>query len=132
MRILIIFLFLETNTPGIELPANAMAMETDENNQEEIVAPLPSGSVATEPDLDIATRARAFLAKKLEEITVKVRAIFADRIATYDAIKLFNKRKSEALDLNGGSEWMTGHYGDFLSAGDGRMGSVNLTVNFGT
>ena len=131
MRISIIFLFLETNTPGIELPANATAMETDENNQEEIAAPLPSGSMATAPDMEIATKARAYLAKKREEIT-GVRAIFANRIATYDAIKVFNKRKSEALDLSGGSEWMTGHYGDFLSAGDGRMGSVNLTVNFGT
>ena len=84
MRILIIFLFLETNTPGIELPANATAMETDENNQEEIAAPLPSGSMATAPDMDIATKARAYLAKKREEITIKVQAIFADRIATYE------------------------------------------------
>ena len=91
-------------------------METDENNQEEIVAPLPSGSVATEPDLDIATRARAFLAKKLEEITVKVRAIFADRIATYDAVRIFNCRKSEALDLDGGADRMSGRYGNFLSS----------------
>ena len=59
-------------------------METDENNQEEIAAPLPSGSMATAPDMDIATKARAYLAKKREEITIKVQAIFADRIATYE------------------------------------------------
>ena len=76
---------------------------------------------------DIGERARAYIAKKKEEIVASVRAIFADRIAMYDAIKSFNKRREEALDLDGGADRLSGHFGDFLSAGDGRMGLVQET-----
>ena len=73
---------------------------------------------------DIGDRARAYLAKKKAESISNIRAIFADRIATYDAIKSFNKRKEEALDLDGGADRMSGRYGDFLSGGDGRTLSL--------
>ena len=125
MRILIIIIFLEINSG--ESPV-ATAMETEE--VEGLLLHQPAANEnASGPD--IGDRARAYLAKKKAESISNIRAIFADRIATYDAIKSFNKRKEEALDLDGGADRMSGRYGDFLSGGDGRMGLVNLTVNFG-
>ena len=125
MRILIIIIFLEINSG--ESPV-ATAMETEE--VEGLLLHQPAANEnAGGPD--IGDRARAYLAKKKAESISNIRAIFADRIATYDAIKSFNKRKEEALDLDGGADRMSGRYGDFLSGGDGRMGLVNLTVNFG-
>ena len=127
MKMLMIILFLETNNN--ESPT-ATAMETEETGERE-EQQLLSANTATFADSDISDRAKAYLAKKKEESISNIRAIFADRIATYDTIRSFNKRKEEALDLYGGADRMSGRYGDFLSDGDGRMGMVNLIVNFG-
>ena len=91
-------------------------------------------SINSSAESNIGDRATVGLiysvAKKKEETVASVRAIFADRIATYDAIKSFKKRPEKVLDLGGGADRMSGHFGDFLSAGDGRMGMVQLLVNF--
>ena len=91
-------------------------------------------SINSSAESNIGDRATVGLiysvAKKKEETVASVRAIFADRIATYDAIKSFKKRPEKVLDLDGGADRMSGHFGDYLSAGDGRMGMVQLLVNF--
>ena len=128
MRILIIIIFLEINSR--ESPV-ATAMETEDTAEAEGLQQHHLAASVNADGSDIGDRARAYIAKKKVESISNIRAIFADKIATYDAIKSFNKRKEEVLDLDGGADRMSGHYGNFLSGGDGRMGLVNLTVNFG-
>ena len=113
----------------IELSAASTAMDTEESNLSERADMAPAAT-NSQAESNIGDRARAYIAKKKEEMVGSVRAIFADRIATYDAIKNFNKRREEALDLDGGADRMSGLFGDFLLAGDGRMGMVQLLVNF--
>ena len=128
---LIIIIFLEIEASVLEtLASSSSAMDTGESDSMEHAQPQPAANSNGPAGSDIGDRARAYIAKRKEEIVASVRAVFADRIATYDAIKSFNKRREEALDLDGGADRLSGHFGDFLSAGDGRMGMVQLLVNF--
>ena len=129
MKMLIMIIFLEIEASLLKIPASSSAMDTEESNSMEQaqLRPVVNNSSA---ESNIGDRARAYIAKKKEETVASVQAIFADRISTYDALKSFNKRREEALDLDGCADRMSGHFGDFLSAGDGRMGMVQLLVNF--
>ena len=103
--------------------------DTEESDSMEQAQQRPVG-INSSAESNIGDRATVGLiysvAKKKEETVASVWAIFADRIATYDAIKSFKKRPEKVLDLDGGADRMSGHFGDFLSAGDGRMGMVQL------
>ena len=74
----------------IELSAASTAMDTEESNLSERADMAPAAT-NSQAESNIGDRARAYIAKKKEEMVGSVRAIFADRIATYDAIKNFNK-----------------------------------------
>ena len=78
-----------------------------------------------------ADKAKAFLIRKKEEIISKIRAIFADSLATYSAVVSYNKRKLLAPSLHGGVDTAVGNVGEFLTMGDGRIGGCFLRANFG-
>ena len=82
-----IILFLETNSN--ESPT-ATAMDTEDTGEGVEQLQLPA-NMSTTADSDISERAKSYLAKKKEETISNIRAIFADRIATYDTIRSFNK-----------------------------------------
>ena len=91
---LIIIIFLEIEASVLEtLASSSSAMDTGESDSMEHAQPQPAANSNGPAGSDIGDRARAYIAKRKEEIVASVRAVFADRIATYDAIKSFNKRR---------------------------------------
>jgi len=67
----------------------------------------------SEPLVDASTKARAYLARKRTELRDIIRAKFADRITTYDAIRAYIGRANMAPDILGGQEVLAYDLGDF-------------------
>ena len=55
-----------------------------------------------EEEEDISERARRYIAKKKEDVKAHIRALFADKINTYEAIKRHNLRSLAVSNLLGG------------------------------
>ena len=84
----------------------------------------------SEPLVDASTKARAYLARKRTELRDIIRAKFADRITTYDAIRAYIGRANMAPDILGGQEVLAYDLGDFFSNSDGRMALCTLTCDY--
>ena len=80
----------------------------------------------------VELKAKAFVARHKEEVSGKIRAVFADQVQTYAAIGSYNRRLLLAPNLYGGAERQVGGCGDFFTVADGRMGCNSLHTNFGT
>jgi len=85
----------------------------------------------SEPMVDASTKARAFLARKKTEMSENVRAKFADKIATYDAIRSFIGRANMAPDMFGSRATLAYELGDFFPNSDGRMALCELRCDYG-
>ena len=85
--------------------------------------PLAEGSASA--------KAKAFLARKKDELISSNRAKFADVIATYDANRAFINRANMANSLFGAEIVRSYHVGDFFSTGDGRTALCAMRADFG-
>ena len=100
-------------------------------------SPNPSGQLQEddrmeeEEEEDISERARRYIAKKKEEAKAHIRALFADKINTYEAIKRHNLRSMAVSNLLGGLAIDQQMDSDLFAGGDGRICKTIVRADFG-
>ena len=100
-------------------------------------SPIPSGQpqeddrMEEEEEEDISERARLYIAKKKEETKAHIRALFADKINTYEAIKRHNLRSMAVSNLLGGLAIDQQMDSDLFAGGDGRICKTIVRADFG-
>ena len=80
---------------------------------------------------DISEKARRYIAKKKEEAKAHIRALFADKINTYEAIKRHNLRAMAVSNLLGGLAIDQQMESDLFAGGDGRICKTIVRADFG-
>ena len=104
--------------------------------QEKIKTTNPSSGMQTSKGLSeddsIKDKAKAYIKRKKEEQAAVIRSSLGEKLLTYDAINMANRRKMVAPYLQseaGLQDEGLENGGDFLSTGDGRAARMFLRVN---
>jgi len=100
------------------------------NEQKQLEQEDASTGPLADAGASASAKAKAYIARKKEELITSNRAKFADLIATYDANRALINRANMAASLFGTETVRAYHVGDFFSSGDGRTALCAMKANF--